>query len=51
MLSLVGGVSHKMYPFVAGGLNRGIPSTSNICSDKNRIFLGSGTVVSMFNIS
>jgi hypothetical protein len=51
MLSLVGAVSHKTYPFVAGGLSKGLPSTRNICNDKNRIFLGSGTVVSMFNIS
>ncbi len=51
MLRLVGGVSHKNYPFVAGGLSRGLPSTKNICNDNRRIFLGDGAVVSMFNIS
>ena len=45
-LSKVGSVLESSYPYLAGnyGTRSGYPHSSNICSDKNRIFLGKGSV-------
>ena len=46
-LAAVGSVLGSTYPYVAGnyGSNAGYPHTPGICTERNRIYLGSGTDV------
>jgi hypothetical protein len=45
-LSKVGSVLLSTYPYISGnyGSGKGFPKTNGICTEKNRIFLGSGTI-------
>jgi len=44
-LGKVGGVLRSNYPYISGSISSGDPAaTPGICSDKNRIYLGNGTM-------